>query len=280
MRHGFSIDVEDWYHVENLAPYIPRTAWNACESRVERNVNVLLDLLHEHKTKVTCFVLGDVARRFPHIVRAIASAGHEVASHGEDHRLVYDLTPAEFQSSVSDLRSYLEDLSGTPVRGYRAPCFTIVRRSWWALDVLAECGYEYDASIIPFERGRYGVAGAPLNPHILALASGRRIKELPPSVLPLCGLSLPIAGGGYFRLYPYWFSRWAIGRLEQADRAYFFYMHPWEIDPDQPRVARMSMKARFLHFHHLKDMPGRVRRLLSDFEFTTYANLMTERPIE
>ncbi|MBK8129743.1 MAG: DUF3473 domain-containing protein [bacterium] len=278
MRHGFSIDVEDWYQVENLAPYVPRSTWCQRESRVERNTAVLLELLDQQSTRATCFVLGDVARRFPNLVRSIAAAGHEVASHGEDHRLVYDLTPAEFRSSVCDLRMYLEDLAGAPVCGYRAPCFSIVKRSWWALDILAECGYTYDASVFPFQRGRYGVAGAPLDPHRLPLTGNLSINEIPPSVLPLGGRPLPIAGGGYFRLYPYQMSRWAIRRLERAGRTYFFYMHPWEIDQDQPRISGMGWKAKFLHTHHLDQMHSRVRSLLSDFQFTTYANIIADRP--
>lgn len=276
MRHGFSIDVEDWYHVENLASNVPRSTWNERESRVERNTGILLQLLNEHQTTVTWFVLGDVARRFPQVVKAIAAAGHEIASHGEDHKLVYDLTPEEFRGSVDGLRKYLEDLSGTPVRGYRAPCFSIVKRSWWALEVLAECGYAYDASVFPFQRGRYGVSGAPLDPHTVVTEHGRSIVELPPSVLLLAGRPLPIAGGGYFRLYPYALSSWAVRRLERANRRYFFYMHPWEIDPGQPQISGLGMKAKFLHTQNLTRMESRVRRLVSDFEFTTYWDILVE----
>jgi polysaccharide deacetylase family protein (PEP-CTERM system associated) len=278
MRHGFSVDVEDWYHVENLSSVISRSTWDSCESRVERNIEQLLELFEQKQTKVTCFVLGDIARRHPQVVKRIATAGHEIANHGEDHRLVYDLSPEEFRASVSDLRKLLKDLSGSPVTGYRAPCFTIVKRSWWALDILAETGHTYDASVFPFARTRYGVAKAALTPHRIQLENGREIFELPPSVLQLAGKAIPIAGGGYFRLYPYAFTRWAIRRLQASGRTYFFYMHPWEIDPDQPRVSGIGAKASFQHLLNLRRMKHRVERLLTDFTFTTYSNLLAEIP--
>lgn len=276
LRHGFSIDVEDWYHVENLSPYVPRSSWNSRESRIERNTGILLQLLNERQTKATWFVLGDIARRFPQVVKAIAAEGHEIASHGEDHKLVYDSPPDEFRGSAGGLRTYLEDLSGTPVRGYRAPCFSIVKRSWWALGILADCGYEYDASVFPFRRGRYGVSGAPLDPHKLETGHGKSIVELPPSVLRMGGMPLPIAGGGYFRLYPYALTNWAVRQLERANRRYLFYMHPWEIDPGQPRISGMGLKAKLLHMQNLSRMEYRVQRLVSDFDFATYWEIIAE----
>ncbi|MDP8239610.1 MAG: DUF3473 domain-containing protein [Candidatus Hatepunaea meridiana] len=273
MKNGFSVDVEDWFHVLNLSCVIPRSTWDSRQLRIERNIDRILELLDSHNARGTFFILGWIAHKLPGLIRNIHKAGHEIASHGDDHRIIYHQLPSEFKSLLMDHKAYLEDLIGTEVIGYRAPNFSITRQSWWALDVLNELGYKYDSSVFPFKRKHYGIAGASVSPYWISLGESNGIVEIPLSVIVSLGKVIPVAGGGYFRLLPYPVTRWAIRRIEKEDRPYCFYIHPWEIDPKQPRPKGLPLRNRFMHYLNLKECEKRLNKLLSDFTFTTYSDI-------
>ena len=271
--NAMSVDVEDYFHVSALASVAPRDRWELFERRVEGNTGRLIDLFAQYGVKATFFVLGWVADRHRGLVRRIADAGHEVASHGFGHDLVYDLTPAQFRDDVRRTRALLEDASGTEVFGYRAPSFSITDRSLWALDVLIEEGYRYDASIFPVRHDRYGIPDADPCLHIVKRTSGL-IVEVPPATVKLCGLHLPAAGGGYFRLLPYAWTRWGISRLNRVEgRPAVFYLHPWEVDPEQPRLPATGL-SRIRHYRNLDQTERRLRRLLTEFRFGPVRDLV------
>ncbi len=259
-----TVDVEDYFHVSALAAAAPREAWSHFESRVDRNTERLLDIFDQAGVKVTCFVLGWVADHHPGVVRHITSRGHEVASHGFWHQLVYTQSPAEFREDVRRSRQLLQDLSGQPVLGYRAPSFSVTERSLWALDVLAEEGYQYDASIFPVRHDRYGIPDAPRGIHDRRVSTGT-IIEAPPATIRVGRLNAAVAGGGYFRLLPYAWHRWGIGRLNRLESTpAVFYLHPWEIDAEQPRLEAGRLST-FRHYTNLHRTEGRLRSLLRDF---------------
>jgi polysaccharide deacetylase family protein (PEP-CTERM system associated) len=222
-------------------------------------------------------VLGWVARKHPEIVRRIVAAGHEVASHGMSHRLIYTQSPAEFQRETHDAKALLEDLAQKPVVGYRAATYSITRRSLWALDILYEEGFRYDSSIFPMRHDRYGIPGAEPRPHVLTTPNGARLVEFPISVLSYHGAKVPVAGGGYFRLFPYRFTRWALRRLNEQRQEFVFYVHPWEVDPEQPRVNDASVLSRFRHYLNLGRCAERLGRLLEDFEFDTMHSVLAQK---
>jgi polysaccharide deacetylase family protein (PEP-CTERM system associated) len=273
ITNAMTIDVEDYFHANALNASAPVTRWESLDSRVEANNDRLLEMFARAGVTGTFFVLGWVAERHPGIVRKIRAAGHEVASHGYWHQLTYDLPIDTFREDVRRAKALLEDQSGAAVRGYRAPSYSITRQSLWALDVLIEEGYEYDASIFPIRHDRYGIADAPRHLHKLARSAGGLI-EAPPSTVRLGGVNLPIAGGGYFRLLPYAWTRWGMARVNRVEqRPVIFYLHPWEIDPDQPRmdVGRVS---RLRHYRNLHVTAARLERLLRDFAFGPLADLL------
>jgi polysaccharide deacetylase family protein (PEP-CTERM system associated) len=264
--NAMTVDVEDYYHVSVFDGVISRENWSRQHSRVEASTDHLLRVMAEHGVRATCFILGWVAERYPALVRRIADAGHEVASHGYWHRLVYTQTPAEFRDDIRLARLVIENAAGVQVRGYRAPSFSITSRSLWALDVLAEEGYAYDASVFPIRHDRYGMPGAPRHICRVRCAAGE-IVEVPASTISLAGTNLPVAGGGYFRLMPYAWTKWGIERLNRREgQPAVFYMHPWEIDPDQPRLPASAL-GRFRHYRNLHRTEERLRRLLRDFRF-------------
>lgn len=261
-----TIDVEDYFQVSAFDRVVQRSSWESMESRVVGNTLRLLDLFDTYGVSATFFVLAWVAERQMGLVKEIARRGHEVASHGYGHRLVYETTPAEFRADVRRARALLEDASGSRVTGYRAPSYSITRRSLWALDVLVEEGYTFDSSIFPTRHDRYGIPDAPRLPHTLRLASGTLV-EVPPSTVRLGGMTLPVAGGGYFRLLPYGWTRWGIRRLNLVERQpAIFYLHPWEIDAGQPRLPAPRL-TRFRHYHNLHCTEARLRQLLETFRF-------------
>jgi polysaccharide deacetylase family protein (PEP-CTERM system associated) len=260
-----SIDVEDYFHASAFAANFPRLNWNRLEHRVESNTLRLLDILAEYKVHGTFFVLGWVADRYPTLVRRISEAGHEIASHSFWHRLVYDLSPADFREDLRRARDVLQSATGVRVRGFRAPSYSIVTRSLWALDVLIEEGYDYDASIFPIRHDRYGIPTAPRHAHRIERAGGS-ILEVPGCTAVVGGWKVPI-GGGYFRLAPYSVTRWAIRRVNDVDqRPAVFYLHPWEIDPKQPRLATGRV-TKWRHYNKLSETEPRLRQLLTDFRF-------------
>jgi polysaccharide deacetylase family protein (PEP-CTERM system associated) len=271
--NAMSIDVEDYFHVSVFDGIVPRAKWASMESRVVGNTLRLLDIFDEFDVRSTFFVLGWVAERHPALVKTIAQRGHEVASHGYAHRLVYDQTPSAFRDDVRRAKSILEDAAGRKVSGYRAPSYSITPRSLWAIDVLVEEGYEYDSSIFPIRHDRYGIPVSHRHPYEIQRAGGA-LTEVPGSTTQVGPLKLPIAGGGYFRILPYWWTRWGIGRVnEREQRPAVFYLHPWEIDPEQPRLhaGRLS---RFRHYRNLHDTETRLRNLLADFRFDTVESVV------
>jgi polysaccharide deacetylase family protein (PEP-CTERM system associated) len=264
--NAMTIDVEDYFHVSAFDGLLPRHSWGTLESRVVANTDRLLQLLGEHGIRGTFFTLGWVAKRHPDLVRRIASAGHEIASHGYGHRLVYDQTPAAFRADVRRAKALLEEATGARVDGYRAPSYSIVPRSLWALDVLLEEGYRYDASIFPIRHDRYGIPVSARQPYVIEREAGS-IIEAPASTARVGPWNLPVAGGGYFRILPYAWTRWGISRVNTREqRPVIFYLHPWEIDPDQPRL-RAGLLSRFRHYRNLSQTEPRLRALLGDFSW-------------
>jgi len=267
---AMSIDVEDWFHVENLRGVVSRESWNRRELRVERTMDRMLELLDQHDAKATCFVLGWVAERAPRLVQRLAAAGHEVASHGYHHELVHELTEGEFAADVRRSKDVLERITGERVLGYRAPSFTIMEDTVWALRTLVEEGYVYVSSIFPVWHDRYGLHGANPYCHRLMTAAGP-IWEVPPSTLPVGNMRLPVAGGGYFRLWPYRLLRRWLRKIELSGHPLVVYLHPWEIDPEQPRV-RAALLSRCRHYLNLHKTEGRLVQLLQDFRFGSIAD--------
>jgi len=275
MRNAMTVDVEDWFHVSALAQTVSRAEWDRCECRVERNTYRLLDLFERRGLKATFFVLGWVADRYPALVRAIAARGHEVACHGQSHQLVYNQTPAVFREETRRAKRTLEDLVQRPVQGYRAASYSITRRSLWALDVLTEEGFSWDSSIFPIYHDRYGVPDAPRRPYRLTAPNGATLAEFPLTTVQLGRYRLPIAGGGYFRIFPYALTRWGLRRVNQVDKqSFIFYLHPWEIDPEQPRVKAGAV-SRFRHYTNLDRCEARLARLVRDFDFTTAGEVLS-----
>lgn len=268
MRNALTVDVEDYFHVAAFARQIAPATWDRFPLRVERNTHRLLDLFAEREVRATFFVLGWVAERCPSLVRAIADQGHEVACHGYSHQLIYEQTPAVFRAETIRAKACLEDQTQRPVLGYRAASYSITKRSLWALDILAELGFAYDSSIFPIHHDRYGIPGSPRWPYRLYTSSGGSLIEFPPSTLAVGRHRLPVAGGGYFRIYPYPLTRFALSRLNRSEgRPFIFYLHPWEIDSEQPRI-RAGRLSTFRHYTNLSRCEERLRRLLQDFSFT------------
>jgi polysaccharide deacetylase family protein (PEP-CTERM system associated) len=274
IRHYFTVDVEEHFQVSAFEDRIPRTSWASHESRVAANVDRLLELLGHHHARGTFFVLGLVAERTPSVVHAIHAAGHEIASHGWDHRRVTELSPDEFRNSVRRSKQLLEAMVGAPVLGYRAPSYSIVAGREWALDVLAEEGYRYDSSLFPVRRPGYGYAAGERDPHWLERRAGR-LAELPPATWRVLGANLPAAGGAYFRIFPYRLVRAALRQCEARGVPGVFYLHPWEVDPEQPRLP-VSFSARLRHYTGLHRTVPRLRRLLTEFRFTAIADGLRE----
>lgn len=240
------------------------------------NTHKLLSMFEQFDVLGTFFVLGWVADRYPQLVRDIAAGGHEVACHGYSHRLVYEQTPDEFREETLRSKRLLEDITGSAVLGYRAASYSIVRESLWAMDILAEAGFIYDSSIFPVRHDRYGIPDAKRVPNLMTTPNGKSIVEWPLATAKIGGIKLPVAGGGYFRLLPYWLSRWGLASINADERqAFIFYLHPWEIDPGQPRV-QASRLSRFRHYTNLEKCEGRLRRLLGEFRFGTAKDCLVE----
>ena len=277
MVNAMTVDVEDYFHAASFDRVVSRTSWASRDSRVVRNTEILLESFDRAGIHATFFVLGWVAERFPDLVRDIAAGGHEIASHGFHHQLIYLLTPEQFREDVRRAKATIEDAAGCTVRGYRAPSFSIVRGSLWALDVLIEEGHSYDASIFPIRHDRYGIPDAPRHAHRIDTPAGS-IAEVPSSTVRLGGHNLPTAGGGYFRLLPYAWTRWGMARLNSAGEPAIFFIHPWEIDVDQPRlpVGRLTS---IRHYHGLDKTLGRLETLFNDFAFDTVSAMLAARPV-
>jgi polysaccharide deacetylase family protein (PEP-CTERM system associated) len=261
-----TIDVEDYFQVSAFARHIARDTWDRLPCRVERNVDVILALLDDHKAHATYFTLGWIAERYPHLVRRIVEQGHELASHGYAHLRASDQSREEFRQDITRAKALLEDIGGVAVKGYRAPSFSIGRGNLWALECLSEAGYRYSSSVYPIRHDHYGMPDAPRFAFYPNGCNG--LLELPVTTVSLFNRNLPAGGGGYFRLLPYRVSRWCLKRVNAVDRQpCVFYFHPWEIDPGQPRQRGISLKTRFRHYVNLASMERRIRSLCKDFHW-------------
>jgi polysaccharide deacetylase family protein (PEP-CTERM system associated) len=264
LPNALTVDVEDYFQVSALAPHIERHRWETIPCRVERNIERLLILFERHRAQGTFFTLGWIAERYPQVVRRIAAAGHEVASHGYGHLRASEQSPTEFADDIRRAKAILEDTAGVDVLGYRAPSFSIGHSNLWAFDVIAEAGYRYSSSVYPVKHDHYGMPEAPRFP----FEARPGLLEIPVTTTRMWGRNFPAGGGGYFRLLPYRISERAIRRVNRVDgRSAIFYFHPWEIDPDQPRVPGVSLKTRFRHYVNLHRTEPRLARLLSDFHW-------------
>ncbi len=290
MKNALSIDVEDYYQVSAFESVSPLESWHGFESRVERNTEKILDILEDESVRATFFILGWAADKCKGLAKNIAERGHEIASHGYWHRRVYNQTRAEFREDVRKAKSLLEDQTGTEILGYRAPSYSISQKSIWAFDELAEAGYVYDSSVFPIRHDLYGMPFWPRftfsverledgnwapaeNQNSFSMGSSKGgdavcMLEIPITTLKLLGRNFPLAGGGYFRLFPYAATQWGLKRInEKEGKPFVFYLHPWEVDPNQPRMKGAAAKSRFRHYLNLTKTEPRFKKLLKDFEF-------------
>jgi polysaccharide deacetylase family protein (PEP-CTERM system associated) len=271
---GLSIDVEDYFHVEAFAERIRRDKWATFTPRVHDNCDRILRLLQQHGWAATFFVLGWVAERDPALVREIAQAGHEIACHSYSHRPVSTLRPEEFREDLRRARDSIEKAVGSRIIGYRAPTFSIVRRSIWAIEILAEEGFHYDSSVFPIRHDLYGFPEFPRFAQRIELPSGREIFEFPMSTIRLGGMNFPFGGGGYLRLLPMVYTLWAIERLHRKEKQPFvLYLHPWELDPNQPR-CKAGWKSELRHYTGLDRTEARLAILLAQYRFETLKSLL------
>jgi polysaccharide deacetylase family protein (PEP-CTERM system associated) len=267
-QNVFTVDLEEWFCVQNLNGIIPGSEWEKCESRVERSTLQLLDLLSKHSVEATFFVLGWVAERYPDLIREVARRGHEIASHSYSHKMITAMTPDEFRADLDKSLSILATCTSEPCLGFRAPSFSVTRKTWWALDILKSAGVCYDSSIFPVGfHPDYGVPDSPLEPHRI-----EGLFELPMSCADVMGQKVPCSGGGYFRLFPYSATKALMRRCNDQGRSVIFYIHPWELDPGQPRVAMPALK-QFRHYNNLELTAERLDRMLNDFQFTSVRKL-------
>lgn len=287
IQNFLSIDVEDYFHVSAFENISAPAGWDARECRVEGNTDLILRILDELEVKATFFILGWVAERYPQVTKAIADAGHEVASHGYLHQRVALQERDSYRQDIRRSKALLEDQTGKAVLGYRAPSYSITRQTAWAFDELIEAGFKYDSSIFPMKHDFYGMpdwprfAGYAVNREGAwtatdqVTADEKAIREIPITTLKIGGRNLPIAGGGYFRLFPYALTRWGLTHInEKESQPFVFYLHPWEFDPQQPRMAGAGAKSRFRHYLNLNRTEERFRSLLSDFKFVPLEEMM------
>jgi polysaccharide deacetylase family protein (PEP-CTERM system associated) len=265
MQNALSVDIEDWFHVGAFETVIDRKNWDSLECRVERNTDAVIALFGETGVKATFFTLGWVAERYPALMRRIVTAGHEIASHGWDHVRVFTMTPEQFAADLIRTRAILEDTTGERVTGYRAPSFSIDKRTPWAHEILAEHGYLYSSSVAPVKHDHYGWPEAPR--FAFRPVVGSPLIEMPVTTAKFMGRTLAAGGGGFFRLLPYQFSSWAIRQVNAEQMPAIFYFHPWEIDPGQPRVANAPIKSKLRHYPKLDVMADKLRRAIGDFEW-------------
>ncbi len=273
MLNALTIDLEDYYHVTAFDHIIGRHNWENMESRIEVILEKILLILDSYSVKATFFVLGWVAERHPILIRTIVNQGHEIASHGYNHKMITDHSQESFKEDIQKTTKILEDITDAKIKGYRAPTFSINASSLWALNILMEQGYSYDSSIFPIRHDRYGIPNARRFPHIIKLEESGDIKEFPPSTIKLLKWNLPIAGGGYLRLFPLKFIEWGIKRINNLEKQpAVIYLHPWEFDPEQPRIPTNRL-CRFRHYVNLGTTEKKLRHLIEKFRFTTLNKL-------
>ena len=272
---AMTVDVEDYFHVAAFENTINPEDWSQYETRVENNTQALLDLFQRKQLTATFFVLGWVAERYPELIKSISNAGHEIASHGYSHQIIYKQNQETFKQEAIRSKKLLEDIIQKPVTGYRAASYSITPKSLWALDILADAGYEWDSSIFPIHHDKYGIPNSPTSPYFIETMNGKLIKELPLTTAKYMGIKFPAAGGGYFRLFPYWLSRKLLEKASQQSPA-IFYLHPWEVDPEQPRVADASLLSKFRHYNNLNKCMQRLEELTDDFNFTFVSDALDQ----
>ncbi len=276
LKNAMTVDVEDYFQVSAFESYISKNQWDKLPQRVEQNTNRVLDIFAKHEVKATFFTLGWVAERYPDLVKRIVKEGHELACHGYEHIRVTQQTPEQFRADISKTKKILENLGGCEVKGYRAASYSINKTNLWALDILQEEGFKYSSSIYPVKHDLYGIPDAPR--FMYESISGSNFKEIPITTLRFGGKNIPCGGGGFFRFYPYIFSKWAFNRVNnQENQAGLFYFHPWEIDPEQPKQDDLSLKTQFRHYLNLNRMENRLEQLLSDFEWDTMENVFLNK---
>ena len=265
MINAMTVDLEDWHHSIDSILF---EDWDKYESRVEANTYKILESFKESKVKATFFILGYIAQKYPSLVKEISSLGHEIATHGHSHRLIYRQTPQEFREDLKRSINVIEDVSQQKVLGFRAPYWTITKESYWALDILLDEGIKYDSSIYPIKTYLYGIPDSPVYPYVFKENNGVKLFEFPPSTITTFGRRIPVAGGFYMRLFPYWFIRSGIKRINKEGQSAIIYIHPPEFDPQKP-VLKLPFKEKILHYYNLDVMEGKIRHLVSEFKFGT-----------
>jgi polysaccharide deacetylase family protein (PEP-CTERM system associated) len=273
---AISVDVEDYFQTESFARDVRRDEWPAFPSRVVDNTRRVLEIFARHEVRGTFFVLGWVAERFPDLVREIRDAGHELGCHSYWHRLIYSLTPEEFEEDTRRAKAAIEAAAGTAIACYRAPTFSITKRSMWALDVLARCGFTRDSSIFPIYHDHYGIVGSPVRPYMIECA-GATVTEFPMSTFRALRYDFPVGGGGYLRMLPLWFNEFGMRKILDSGRPAMVYLHPWEIDPGQPRI-RTRLKSRLRHYTNLAGFQRNLEALLRNFRFGTMSDVIATMP--
>jgi polysaccharide deacetylase family protein (PEP-CTERM system associated) len=277
VTNALTVDVEDYFHVQAFASVVGRSDWDRYPIRVERNTYRLLELFARKGIRATFFVLGWVAMRCPALVVQISKAGHQVGCHGFSHQAIYSGSEADFRTDLRRAKQVIEDSLGAGIRSYRAPSYSITSKTLWALEVLGEEGFENDSSIFPIVHDRYGIPQAPRFPYVKLLGCGRQLREFPPTTIRMCGVNVPVAGGGYLRLLPYQITAWAIRRVNQIERQpAMVYIHPWELDPDQPRMSA-SWLSRFRHYQNLDSTETKCIKLLDDFSWAPMEEVLAQR---
>jgi len=275
-----TVDVEDYFHVTAFENYVDFNDWGKFDSRIEKNTRRLLELLNRENTKATFFFLGWVAEKYKNLVREVKDQGHEIGCHSFSHKMIFAQKKEEFKEDTKRAKSILENLIGERVIGYRAPTYSITKDSLWALDILIEMGFQYDSSIFPIHHDRYGIPNFPRNPHYVEREGVGRILEFPLSTVKVLNYNIPIAGGGYFRLFPYKFIQWGIKRINLVENKFaIIYVHPWEFDPGQPKIKASYFK-KFRHYLNLEKTETKFCKLIKDFRFTSFESVIENTVFE
>jgi polysaccharide deacetylase family protein (PEP-CTERM system associated) len=276
LKNAMTVDVEDYFQVSAFESHIAKNQWDTLPHRVDRNTHRVLDIFEKQGVKATFFTLGWVAERYPELVKRIVANGHELACHGYEHIRVTQQTPEQFRADITKTKKILEELGSCEVKGYRAASYSICKENLWALDILQEEGFKYSSSIYPVKHDLYGIPDAPR--FMYEPIKNSDFKEIPITTLRLGEKNIPCGGGGFFRFYPYVFSKWAFERVNNKENeAGLFYFHPWEIDPEQPKQEGLSLKTQFRHYLNLSRMENRLEQLLSDFEWDTMENVFLNK---
>ncbi len=278
MMNILSFDIEDWFHPEVFDGRFPMDTWDRLESRVERNTEIILTFLQRKRLTATFFILGWVAEKYPQLVKTIADEGHEIACHSYSHTMITKLTPESFREELRRSLSVLRDVSGQPVVGFRAPTFSVVKQTLWALPIMFEEGIRYDSSIFPIIHDRYGIPDAPREPFVIYQNAAGSLIEYPMTTVKLLGFNFPFGGGGYFRLYPFWLSRQLMKKCVQEGRPIIFYAHPWEFDTDLPKVD-LNFLSKIRHYTGIKKFIDRLDAVTDMFPFTAFRDAGLEKTI-